>query len=52
MINFIIGFLSLFNSIVFFACGYRAKESDEREMKVICYILSIIDMVIFVNLFK
>lgn len=31
MIKFIIGFLSLFNSIVFFACGYGAKESDEKR---------------------
>ena len=52
MIKFIIGFLSLFNSIVFFACGYGAKENDEKEMKVVCYILSIIAMVIFANLFK
>lgn len=52
MINFIIGFLSLFNSIIFFACGYKAKENDEREIKVVCYILSIIDMVIFANLFR
>ena len=52
MIKFIIGFLSLFNSIVFFACGYRAKENDEKEMKVVCYIISIIDMVIFASLFK
>ena len=52
MIKFIIGFLSLFNSIVFFACGYGAKENNEKEVKVICYILSIIAMVIFANLFK
>lgn len=52
MINFIIGFLSLFNSIVFFACGYGAKESDEKEVKVICYMLSMIAMVIFASLFK
>lgn len=52
MINFIIGFLSLFNSIVFFACGYGAKENDEREMKVVCYALSIIAMTIFANVFK
>lgn len=52
MIKFIIGFLSLFNSIVFFACGYRAKERNEKEMRVVCYILSIIDMIIFANLFK
>lgn len=52
MIKFIIRFLSLFNSIVFFACGYGAKESDEKEMKVVCYGLSIIAMIIFANLFK
>lgn len=52
MIKFIIGFLSLFNSIVFFACGYGVKESDEEEMKVVCYALSIIAMIIFANLFK
>ena len=52
MIKFIIGFLSLCNSIVFLACGYGAKENDEKEVKVICYILSIIAMVIFANLFK
>lgn len=52
MIKFIIEFLSLFNSIVFFACGYVAKESDEKEMKVVCYALSIIAMIIFANLFK
>lgn len=52
MIKFIIGSLSLFNSIVFFACEYGAKESDEKEMKVVCYILSIIAMIIFANLFK
>ena len=52
MIKFIIGFLSLFNSIVFFACGYGAKESNEKEVKVVCYILSIIAMVIFVNIFR
>lgn len=52
MINFIIGFLSLFNSIVFFACGYGAKESNEKEVKVICYMLSMIAMVIFASLFK
>lgn len=52
MIKFIIGFLSLFNSIVFFACGYGAKESDEKEMKVVCYVLSMIAIIIFANLFK
>ena len=52
MIKFIIELLSLFNSIVFFACGYGVKENDEKEVKVICYILSIIAMVIFANLFK
>lgn len=52
MINFIIGFLSLFNSIVFFACGYGAKESNEKEVKVICYMLSMIAMTIFASLFK
>lgn len=52
MIKFIIGFLSLFNSIVFFACGYGAKESNEKEVKVICYMLSMIAMVIFASLFK
>lgn len=52
MIKFIIGLLSLFNSIVFFACGYGAKESDEKEMKVVCYILSIIAMIIFTNVSK
>ena len=52
MIKFIIGFLSLFNSIVFFACGYGAKENDEKEVKVVCYILSIIAMAIFASLFK
>lgn len=52
MIKFIIGFLSLFNSIVFFACGYGAKENDEKEVKVVCYILSMIAMVIFANLFR
>lgn len=52
MIKFIIGFLSLCNSIVFFACGYGAKENDEQEVKVVCYILSIIAMVIFANLFR
>lgn len=52
MIKFIIGFLSLCNSIAFFACGYGAKENDEKEMKVICYILAIIAMVIFGSIFK
>ena len=52
MINFIIGFLSLFNSIVFFACGYGAKENNEKEVKVICYMLSMIAMTIFASLFK
>lgn len=52
MIKFIIGFLSLFNTIAFFACGYGAKESDEKEMKVVCYVLSIIAMIIFGSLFK
>lgn len=52
MIKIIIGFLSLCNSIVFFACEYGAKENDEKEMKVVCYILSIIAMVIFANLFR
>ena len=52
MIKIIIGFLSLCNNMVFFACGYGAKENDEKEMKVVCYILSIIAMIIFANLFK
>ena len=52
MIKFIIGFLSLCNSIVFFACGYGAKENNEKEVKVVCYILLIIAMVIFASLFK
>ena len=52
MINLIIGFLSLFNSIVFFACGYGAKENDEKEVKVICYMLSMIAMTIFANIFR
>lgn len=53
MIKFIIGLLSLFNSIVFFACGYGImKEDDEKEMKVVCYALSIIAIIIFANLFK
>lgn len=40
MIKFIIGSLSLFNSIVFFACGYGAKESDEKrnESRLLCII--------------
>lgn len=52
MIKFIIGFLSLFNSIIFFACGYGAKEDNEKEIKVVSYLLSIISMIIFVNLFR